>query len=257
MATSVLQDYLQDYSFWLFDIANVAPGEAPMLNPLFGFSSISAPEMTLETDEIGQADWYFKKPIIKKASVSPITLSRGVLTYDNDFWVWITQCLKGDASISPFIKVPALDVQSINFQGNPFVNLPETNGLTFDYTTPILPTAPIRRDLMLIQFFPRFPIRSNPLANTTGGREFGRLAGEVSAGLNAANNAIPGAFRLRQGDRIRAPARGFLLKGAIATRYKAASDFDAQSGAVSIQEIDLSYEYFEQISFQLNVNNLA
>lgn len=245
MATSVLQDYLQDYSFWLFDIANVAPGEAPMLNPLFGFSSISAPEMTLETDEIGQADWYFKKPIIKKASVSPITLSRGVLTYDNDFWVWITQCLKGDASISPFIKVPALDVQSINFQGNPFVNLPETNGLTFDYTTPILPTAPIRRDLMLIQFFPRFP--------------FPTVVGGVRRGLNEISSFIGAPLTLQplSGPLVKQPARGFLLKGAIATRYKVASDFDAQSGAVSIQEIDLSYEYFEQISFQLNVNNLA
>ena len=44
------------------------------------------------------------------------------------------------------------------------------------------------------------------------------------------------------------PARAFLLKDCIPTRYKMGSDFDATSGQVSIAELEIHPHYIEEIA---------
>ena len=49
----------------------------------------------------------------------------------------------------------------------------------------------------------------------------------------------------------RLPARAWLLHGCLPIRYLAGSDFDASSGAVSIQELEVQPEYIEEFSLGL------
>lgn len=94
MTRPLLTDLLQVHSFWLMDVAPIDPLALPVLTPLFGFSSISMPSIDIEMVEISEANWFFRKKVAKSASVSDITLTRGVTFYDSDFSRWILGALK-------------------------------------------------------------------------------------------------------------------------------------------------------------------
>jgi hypothetical protein len=46
----------------------------------------------------------------------------------------------------------------------------------------------------------------------------------------------------------RLPAKAWLLHGCLPARYKAGSDFDAGSSAVSLQQLEIAVEMVEEIS---------
>jgi hypothetical protein len=96
MARSSLTDYLQNYSFWLMDVAPIEPLALPIFTPLMGFSSITAPEMTIEVQEITEANWLYGRKVAKRASVNDITLTRAAKWYDSDFYKWIMATLSGN-----------------------------------------------------------------------------------------------------------------------------------------------------------------
>ena len=223
-------------SFWLFDAGPFSPFALPLLTPLLGFSSITAPEITAEFQEISEANWIFKKKIIKKADVSNITLSRGVTFYDSDFWRWMMAALTGDMTGIKF-TIPGIPVGI---------------GLQVGGYTP-------RRMLMLVQFFTRSPI--NPGAGGEAAIEAGLFltaAGLTGAGLSsvlslnavllaasaALTAAAPGAFEFA----ARIPAKAWLLHQCLPARYKVGGDFDALSSAVSIAELELAVEMVEEVS---------
>ncbi len=90
-------DHLQNYQFHLVDISpSLTVPPFVFMNPLAGFSSISAPELTIETDEMNEGNHFFKRHIITGGSVNSITLQRGASMQDADFWRWIVATLKGD-----------------------------------------------------------------------------------------------------------------------------------------------------------------
>lgn len=43
---------------------------------------------------------------------------------------------------------------------------------------------------------------------------------------------------------LKSPGRAWILRNCSPVRYKVASDFDASQGAVSIQELEIAYEFF-------------
>lgn len=88
-----------------------------------------------------------------------------------------------------------------------------------------------RRNLLLIQF--------------TGYSARGFTA--VSEGMDALASMAAG-FLPNVGGILRIPARAWILIDCLPTRYKPASDFDATSGDISIMELELQMDRFEEFS---------
>lgn len=228
---SFLTDFLQAYPFWLLDVAPIDSIGLPLLTPVFGFHQITAPEVTYGIRRVKEGNWFYSRKIMDgSAEVSPITMVRGVYFLDSDFWRWTQASLIGDTGSS---------------------------GGTF---TSGIPGPTYRRSFLLVHFFSRGPFHSAVanaavgagglavIAGVTGGAgETGTLTGGISAG--AAAGIFAGFGALHPHDlAVRIPAKAWLLKGCIPMRYKAASDFDASSSAVSLQELQFDYEEFEEIA---------
>lgn len=177
---------MQSYPFWLFDASGPPIPGVPgfginVLNPLFGFSSITAPEITAELKEIQPGNWTYKRRVVSKSDVGSVTLSRGVQFFDSDFYSWISLAVGGKSGA--------------------------------------------RRNLVLIHFLTLRP--------------FGQFA-EVT-GIGSTGNPFSELA-------TRMPGRAWILHHCLPTRYKSGSDFDAKSGDVSIQELDVQPEYVHELT---------
>lgn len=241
MARSALSDYLQVYSFWLCDVAPIEPLALPLFTPLLGFQQISAPEMTVEFQEITEANWHFKKKVVKAADVSNITLMRGATWYDMDFYKWIFAALDG----------------STEGRGDPITRKGKGGlGLAVGGPTP-------RRDLLLIQYLPHSPIPASAayaasaagmlalqgtVTGLTGGASsltsfsYVGTAGASVAGLASVGRGL-GPIEIAP----RIPAKAWILYGCVPARYKAAGDFDATSSEISLQELEIVVEHWDEI----------
>ena len=221
-------DMLSANRFWLYDVTPIDGLSLPLFQPLSGFASISSPEVTAETMDINEGNALYATKVIKGAQVGSITLSRGVSFYNADFYNWMTAALNGSTQTGTI---------GTSFQ------IGGIGGTTY------------RRDLMLIHFFRNFG-----LGIATASAEARRgMAVAASAGSNAmilakqANiNALWGiaqqaALSAFSGS-VKVPARAFLLKGCIPVRYKSGADFDANTGDVSIQELEIDAHSWEEIS---------
>lgn len=247
MARTNLTDFLQVYPFWLTDVAPIEPFALPIFSPLSGFSQITSPEVTIETRPVEQANWYFPVPVAQSATTNTMTLSRGAKWWDADFYHWITTTLTGDTGGHSFGGNPSSPGLGQAFQrGGP---------------TP-------RRDLLLIQFLAHSPLpreispgvaaaanaalvlavqgASSALAGG-GAALAGAAGGAAVSGLLGAANVGFGLVEFAP----RIPAKAWVLYGCIPTRYKVGGDFDASSSDISIQELDIQYEYFDEISLAL------
>lgn len=183
MARSRVFDRLQNYSFWLFDASGIAGNPLfSVFDPVLGFSAITAPEITLELKDVKPGNWEYKRRVVKSAEAAPINLQRGAQFFDSDFFLWLTNALRG--------------------------------------------VQPVRRNLVLIQFLGQgFLPEQTP--------------GEISY-----DGAYPAAAIIAQ----RIPGRAWFLYGALPTRYKAGGDFDANSGEVSVQELEVQPEYVDELT---------
>jgi phage tail-like protein len=236
VARGYLSDYLQVFPFWLADIGPLNTFSLPVLTPVFGFSQITSPEITVEIEQFKEGNWMFDRKVVKSASMTPMTLSRGVTLFESDFSNWMKAALYGDTQQFSSV-VPLLNV----------------GGPTY------------RRTLMLIHFFQRTvsdPPKGGDDNNATvaGDAERAALLGlgvsasDVVAGLTLGgllfgltrglNSLLGTPFEFA----ARIPARAYILYGCIPSRYKAGSDFDATAGDISIQELELQVEMMEQIS---------
>lgn len=237
MARSNLTDYLQNYPFWLMDIAPIEPLAVPLFTPLLGFSSISAPEINIEIQEITEANWFFKRKVVRGGDAGNMTFMRASKWYDSDFYKWVLAALAG------------------NTGGRGSLNALALGG------------ASPRRDLLLVHFMSRGPI-GDPGGNlaaaslgllalqgtataltggasTLGSAAFlaGGTATAVSQGVAAAGGHF-GPFEVAP----RLPAKAWVLYGCLPARYKASGDFDATDSAVSIQEIEVAVESWDELS---------
>jgi len=238
MARNPYSDYLRAYPFWLMDVGPADSISLPLLTPTFGFSSITAPEITLETHEVIDGNAVFTKTVIKRGSVGNITLAQGITFYNNDFGRWMEAAVVGDTA----------PVDAIGITGP----LP-IGGPTF------------RRDLLLVQYFSHVnldaglggvgtavaaaalatgAIAASQLAGSGGSVAGLATAGGVVAAAVALGNAKVGPFEFA----ARVPARAWMLKGCIPVRYKSGTDFDAQSNAISVAEIELAVDVVDEFA---------
>lgn len=186
MARSRVFDRLQNYSFWLFDASGISGNPLfSVFDPILGFSSITAPEITLELKDVKPGNWEYKRRIVKAAEASPINLQRGAQFFDSDFFLWITNALRG--------------------------------------------IQPVRRNLVLVQFL---------------GKNLVGLNDETRPGEIEYEGAFPAAAILSQ----KIPGRAWFLYGCLPTRYKSGGDFDANSGEVSVQELEVQPEYVDELT---------
>lgn len=239
MARDPISDYLQVFPFWLMDLGPIDTVALPILTPLFGFNTISAPEMTMETQDIPEGNWYFDRKVIKRGSISNVTLTQGVTFFNSDFYRWMVAGVTGDsAAVNSSSFIPFLQV----------------GGPTY------------RRNLLLIQYFAHtnFPgsslaatiqqsILTAGIASGAAGLSGASLAGTITAGAVAgglqAAGSILGAHNIGPFEfAARVPARAWVLKGCIPVRYRPSGDFDALSGAVSLAELELALEMFEEVA---------
>ncbi len=207
------------------DVALVSSGAAPILTPLYGFQAITAPEITIDVQDITEGNWFFKRKVLKRsAEVGNITLSRGVTFHDTDFYSWIMNSLAGENLISSV--------------GTNVI------GKLFGRKAPYNP----RRNLLLLHFFAHNPLQG--ILQTAAGPAlglFGTSAGALADSLVpdlGPLDSIANAAKL-------VPARAFTLSGCLPMRYKTGSDFDASSAQVSIQELELAVESMEQVVLSL------
>ena len=221
MARSAITDYLQAFPFWLFD-TSLSFSALPVLSPLSGFSSITAPEISVETFDITEGNWHFKRKAIRKAEVGTVTLQRGVTFSNSDFWRWTVAAVTGNT----------------NWQ----VNVP------FNPMSARVGGPSPRRQLVLVHFFAR-----NPLGNVAGSilstlnlslEAANALAGQGTGVVGQSAVQLPITFDFA----ARVPARAFVLHGCLPIRYKTGTDFDARSGEISIAELDIAPELVEEIS---------
>lgn len=236
MARSALTDYLQNYPFWLMDIAPIEPLAQPLFTPLLGFSAITAPEISVEITEITEANWFFTRKVVKGGSSGNVTLTRASKWYDNDFYRWILAALTGNTG----------------GQG-------ALHSLSIGGATP-------RRDLLLMHFLSRSPLPagwSQGVAATgilalqgTATALTGGSASLGSRGYVEHATAITGAaITSGAGQQLgpfeftpRLPAKAWVLYGCIPSRYKPASDFDATDSGISLQELELAVESWDELS---------
>jgi len=247
MARLAVADHLQNYTFWLFDLGPIAALALPLFLPALGFSSISAPEMTIETKEITECNWHWKRKVLGKGSASSITLERGVQFFDADFYRWIQSGLHGTPTLHGIGLASAFGAIG-GAIGSNLTGAFEVGGPTY------------RRLLLLVQFFPRLGMNATSSAVGNGAISAGIItaigagaagftdlgtSSQVAGGIrNAAANTgafLGGAFAARL------PARAFLLSGCIPTRYKPSGDFDAMSSDVSVAELEIEMDSWTEI----------
>jgi hypothetical protein len=226
------------------DVSPVEPLALPLFTPLAGFASISMPELSLTIDTIEEANALFSKKVITRGSIGAITLRRAATWFDSDFWRWTWAALQGTTGGQ--------------------VSLGEVGGAVgaIGGVTP-------RRDLLLIQFMTRSPFGTAgtaaaavagtlALAGIAGGMAvaggasavgtFGGVGGVTTqAGAAAAAAGFGGSigpFEIA----ARIPGKAWMLYGCIPSRYRPGGDFDATSSEISIAELDLEMEFFDEIS---------
>lgn len=220
----------------------------PVFTPLFGFSRISSPEIMAETETFKDGTYLFPRHHLKGGTVSSVTFERGASMFDSDFYTWITHAIHGNK-----------DFEAGGTLGKVVGSFLQGGGRT----------SP-RRNLLIVQFA-RINLSPHSEDDSTGSsRGWGGLkdaagaailAGVTTAavGGDAASSAALGAtlgtlamtglgpFNFA----TRLPARAWLLHGCLPVRYKSASDFDAFSGEISIQELEVQPEYVEEFSLGL------
>lgn len=233
---SSLTDYLQNYPFWLMDIAPIEALAVPLFTPMLGFSSITAPELSIELTTIVEANWFFSRKVLKQADAGSITLMRASKWYDDDFYRWIIAALSGT-----------------------------TGGFGSRYARAIGGATP-RRDLLLVHFLAHSPVPDGgaqaaaaagllALQGTAtalvGGAQSLKAGAVLGGGLVGAGSAVSGALGASLGPFEvvpRLPAKAWVLYGCVPTRYKASGDFDATDSAISLQELEVAVEYWDELS---------
>lgn len=233
MPRNPINDKLMTHQFHLIDV-DWSMGVPPwVLLPSAGFASITAPEITIETEEIQEGTDPYVHHVLKKASTNTITLQRGVNAFNSDFWRWTVSCLHGkrgdDTNIFQF------------FSGIATLSQPN-------------PPAK-RRDLLLIHFTRMSPgglidsVKQAGAEKAVGAMVKGGLLTATGGAFAAAEQVIDSATGglVDLGENL-VPGKAFILFECLPTRYKPASDFDANASEISLEEIDLNYHRFEELS---------
>jgi phage tail-like protein len=188
-----LFDHLQNFKFHLFDVSWSLSFPPFALTPIYGFQSITSPEIRIETEEYAEGNDWFKRHLIVGGSVPEITMQQGVSVFNSDFWNWTVASLRGAPS------------STIGIDGK-------------------------RRNFLLVQY--------------TG------YSAEGAAGNQAIPTAMSGAlgFLPTPNAIFSLPGKAWMLNECIPTNFKAASDFDATSGDISLASITVAPHSIDEIA---------
>lgn len=101
MARALYDDHIQSFKFSLVD----AGGDPVVSGDVFGFGggeesgvgfmAVEGGGITANTEEIREGNWPFPHHVIINATTEPITLRRGVMPRDSDFYNWIMAAIYG------------------------------------------------------------------------------------------------------------------------------------------------------------------
>lgn len=96
MARTRALDWLQNYTFWLTEISiSSRPPFFTLGSALYGFNTITSPEVTLEPVAVNQLAGTYTTHFTNGATVSPMTLTRGSASWDSTMWQWISRSMRG------------------------------------------------------------------------------------------------------------------------------------------------------------------
>jgi phage tail-like protein len=171
----LVEEFIQQHRFLVADVTGdgksvfeYEDGKQP--NTLAaGFAYCTSPEMNIDVETIKEGTWEFERSVPTGASVGTIELSKGIVSLETGFWLWIQSFLRGRMT---------------------------------------------RRKLEIFTY----------------GRSKRGNPGFTSIEQIRAN--VLGAWR---------------LYNCMPTRYKAGQDWDASNGAIQIAQLEISYEWFEEI----------
>src|ERR1039458_5480990 len=225
MARANLTDPAQSSKFMIFDVPLFGNGydASEALLPLrlpysavLGAQSITMPEYTLTLDEINEGTLDTAIRVVIGAAVNNITLTRAVYVVDKEFFNWIRMTASGKANSEVFRR----DLVLVWFHNAIGVSTGAHTGIGMvdkEFLNWIRMTASgkansevFRRDLVLVWFH-------NAIGVSTG----------AHTGIGMVDNP-------------RVPFKAWYLKDTIPVRYKPGADFDANSSAISIQELELA-----------------
>lgn len=245
-----LRDKLQTHAFYLMDVAPIEALGLPIFSPIFGFSSISAPIIELETQEINEGNWPWPTSVIKRARISPITMQRGATFFDSDFWRWINAAAYGDVerlqsrmygvatALAQGGNATAVAIGAVAGLAGGLFGFPRIGGPTY------------RRNLLLVQCF-SVPIDEDswiaPLIQGTLTTAMGVGLFGGGSPLNAAVTVGTELLGISEYLR-RLPARAWMLKGCVPTSYKVSGDFDASQSEIALMEVTVALSEIEEIS---------
>lgn len=101
MARAIALEHLQSFRFSLVD----AGGDPLVGGDVFdfrgganggvGFAAIEGGEITAETEAVQEGNWPFPHHIVVRGTTGPLTLRRGILPRDSEFYNWFMACLYG------------------------------------------------------------------------------------------------------------------------------------------------------------------
>ena len=80
-----LTDILGNYAFHVFDVSFSIP---TVFTPVFGFKSVTAPELVINEKPIKEGTFEYPRSVVQSADVSEVVLERGVRFFDSDFYDW-------------------------------------------------------------------------------------------------------------------------------------------------------------------------
>lgn len=219
MARPLTEEYFQNFRFHLFDVALTAGSlDLPLLalSPQLGFQSITPPTISVEVSQIRPGNSPFPVAVVKEATVSNVTLTRGVLTGDSEFYNWTRQAIYGRGA---FRRTLLLIQTHRNLRGD---------------------------DGSISRFGDLGAIVGASLAIGAFGAA-GSAAATIatprrrnSSGFSADANAA--------GEPLDLYARIWTLWDALPVRYQPASTFDAQDDGITMQELELDVETISEIN---------
>lgn len=165
-----------------------------------------------------------------RATVGAITLTRGVLFMDSDFYKWALRTVEGLGTIKR-------DLMLIHY----FSISPVTLAIQAAKRPELIGTALASAGIggaMMAQI-----IRNIPPAALTDflATQGAGLTAEVVSQVTGYNPPVEHAQRF--------PAKAWILRQCKPTRWKASSDFDAASGDVAIAELEVQPHRVEEVTF--------
>ncbi len=230
MPRPMFNDKLMTHQFHLLDVDFSMSLPPWVLLPSAGFSAITSPEISIETREVREGTDPFAVHVLDKASTNVLTLQRGVSAFNSDFWRWTVGCLMGNKP----------------YDGNLLELLKDAATLSAS------PVQGKRRNLLLMHFTGMsVPGLIKSIGNASGamnkikGGKMMATGGVVNAAGSAIDFATNGLIDLGI---TSIPGKIYILFDCLPTRYKVGSDFDASSGEISLEELDIVYHRFEEMS---------